>query len=112
MINYFFTLLLLIFTLSSCDPPEERWKYQGDITTLRIDDDGEYHFSTDYDAFHDESHYTIKLERQDIPNPQLYIKQNRCPQGKFCSEGSKEWQYIFIEKKIILQLNSILNKFC
>ena len=64
-----FLVLVFALSISSCDLPEERWVYKGDITTLRLDDDGEYHFSTNTEAYHDESHYRILIERKDVENP-------------------------------------------
>ena len=105
-----FLVLVFALSISSCDLLEERWTYKGDITTLRLDDDGEYHFSTDTEVYHDESHYRILIERKDVENPKLYIKEHRCPDGNICSEGTSEWQEIG-GKKIVLPLNYKIETF-
>lgn len=109
MKNKLFAFALLV-NISSCDLPEERWNYQGDITTLRLDDDGEFHFSTDTEVYHDESHYHVLIARDDIQVPKLYIKQNRYPDGNFFKEGGYEWQNLN-EKKIVLPNNYKIETF-
>ena len=103
-------IVTFILNFTSCDVPEEKWVYHGNITTIRIDDDGEYHFSTDNRLFHDESQYKILIERKDSTNPELYTLYHRCPEGKICSEGTNEWQEIG-KIKIILPNNYKIETF-
>ncbi len=87
-------LLLAIVALSSCDEPERRWIYQGDITTLRIDDDSEYHFSTDNLVESDVPKYMVHISRKDILKPALYLQSERCPKGKICNTCQEDWQLV------------------
>ncbi len=105
-------LIVLTFLLNfnSCDIPEEKWVYQGDITTFRIDDDGEYHFSTDNRTYNDESQYRVTIERKDINKPELYTLHHKCPEGKICSEGTNEWREAY-KIKIILPNNYKIETF-
>lgn len=110
--------LLILFTLlfMSCDPPEHRYSFYGIINNLRIDDDGQYHFDTDYSTYHDVPSREIIIKRDNINKPILYIKEMRCPPGKTCETyGDTVWvsaeRYVGIPYKIILPTNYQIKTF-
>lgn len=84
------SLISLLIILSCNSVKEFRWKPQGEITTIRIDDDSEYHFSTDYNIENDISKYNIQIVRKDTI-PSVFIKQIRCKSG-ICNGSDQDWR--------------------
>lgn len=70
-------LIILIVLFCSCNskPQSKRLQFLGVITSLRIDDDSEYHFSTDYVTESDVDKYQVHIQRENIDKPILYISQ-------------------------------------
>lgn len=93
MRNKLLFLLILPF-LTSCDEPEYKWFEEGEIRTLRIDDDSQYHFSTDDIVESDVSRFEISIERGNYSTPILLRKYQRCPDGKTCNSATNEWRVI------------------
>lgn len=91
--KYFLIAVSVIF-LTSCDEPEYRWKEYGALTSLRIDDDSEYHFSTDNYVVNDMASIWVSIDRGNYQQPKLFLKEKRCPEGKSCSSGGKEWSRV------------------
>lgn len=91
---------LLLLTLFSCGEVEYRYKEVGELTSLRIDDDSEYHFSTDNIVENDIFKDNIYIQRGS-DKPTLYIKQGRCKNG-ICNSHNKEWKNERYSWKIVL----------
>jgi hypothetical protein len=68
-----YIILILSIFLVSCDMGKDtkEYRYSGEITSLRIDDDGEYHFSTDNLVEHDVYKMRVDIERDNTNFPQL-----------------------------------------
>ncbi|WP_312390839.1 hypothetical protein [Chryseobacterium sp.] len=80
----------LFFVLISCSKDiRYRWKIQGALTSLRLDDDGEYHFSTDGTTKHDIHQFDVIIIRQDTI-PTLFYKEWKCGSG-VCNEAPDQW---------------------
>ena len=56
---------------------ESRCRYIGTLNTVRLDDDGEYHFSTNSEAYSDVSDIWVHIERKDIDSPTLCKYESR-----------------------------------
>jgi len=101
MINLLKTILISTVLFTSCDKPERRWRYEGVLTSVRIDDDSEYHFTTDEVSEDDESKIWITIERSNVSKPELWILEERCPDGKTCNE-THEWTDVLSRWKFVL----------
>lgn len=77
----------------------------GELNTIRIDDDAEYHFSTDYIVRKDIASYYVHIERSTKTSvPYLYIEEIRCPTA-FCKGGGRQvWDEDFPNTKYKLLL--------
>lgn len=84
-------LIIATLFLSSCDKPEYKYTEVGTITSLRIDDDGQYHFSTDNTVENDVSKHYVFINRGNYDCPTLILKQERCPEGKTCESTDENW---------------------
>lgn len=87
-------IILSILLLGSCrfDSRETRWKNYGVLNNVSLDDDGEYHFSTDHIVKNDVRSSSVLIERTVESNTAyLYLEEKRCPTGKFCENMSNEW---------------------
>lgn len=95
--------ILIIFCflfLYSCN---EKYSYKfkeiGNINSLRLDDDGEYHFFTDEDTYYDITPYQILIKRKIIKTPKLFYlqeKSNYSSDNKFYDVGFAKHQYLII----------------
>ena len=63
--------ILTIMLLFSCTKPEYRWAYSGKLTSIRVDDDGEYHFTTDNVTEYDVHQFSITIQRNNVIEPEL-----------------------------------------
>lgn len=116
-----FKIILLSLLVGGCsfDKPEYRFKCVGKLNSLRIDDDSEYHFSSDFRAIHDLRSYYLIIERDAIKTPMLYVKEGKCPKGKFCNEYQDYWKEVsefgddfsFIKYKVVLPLDYKIETF-
>ncbi len=91
-INKMKKLLLLLFItviLTSCDQPEYRWVSAGQLTSFRVDDDAEFHFTTDNLTENDVSPYIIVIKRIPGCQPEVFKRQIRCL--GMCNHGNKDW---------------------
>jgi hypothetical protein len=109
-------LLILIISLTSCvyDEPECKYTNYGILTSVRIDDDAEYHFSTDYNAVHDVPTFEVIIERKNADEPYLYIRQCRCPENKSCDMFTNKWDedmHSYNKYKLLLPLNYKIDTF-
>lgn len=92
-------LLLFMFILLSCNEKYEyKYREMGNITSLRIDDDGQYHFSTDKITQCDISQFQILIKRdKKTKYPKLFYlqeKSNYSPEDEFIDVGYSDWQYL------------------
>lgn len=88
-------ILLTIILLQACfDEPDHKWICVGELTSIRVDDDGEYHFTTDYRTIHDEYKFSIIIQRDNIDKPMLYVEQEKCPEGKHCNSAHEDWREV------------------
>ena len=112
----FIKFLLLTLILVSCGPLEFKWTNYGKLNNVRIDDDAEYHFDTDYQVYSDiKSNYVI-IERKNIKEPYFYKKEGRCPYGKSCIDyDDTTWvdaeRLTFIVYKLVLPTNYKIETF-
>lgn len=81
-----------LLILQSCSKDiSYRYVKSGKITSLRIDDDSEYHFSTDNIVKNDIKNSQIIIVRKDTI-PTLFKKQWKCNSG-VCNSATNEWDY-------------------
>ena len=85
MIKSILTTILASLLIGCGELPknETRWFNYGVVTSLRIDDDSEYHFSTDRKAEHDVNNGEVVIIRKDTI-PTLYIRLERCSPDSWC----------------------------
>lgn len=99
-------LICAVLILAGCDKPIIRRTYVGDLTTLRIDDDAEFHFSTDRITENDVYNFQLDIRREDCDRPQLFIYEQLCPDGKTCNEAvSDEWRRDGLQWSVTLPNN-------
>ena len=70
---------------------ESRWVSLGTINSVRLDDDGQYHFSTDLKAYNDVSNFRVYIKRIDSKTGFLYKQEVR----EVCTSGNwsdTEWK--------------------
>lgn len=84
-------LIAIVACLSSCEPPETRWSYYGKITSLRLDDDAEYHFSTDNFATSDVYRDYVQIQREGLSHPEIYIQQEKTRWDEWIINGKEEY---------------------
>jgi hypothetical protein len=105
-------LFAFILLLQACqyEEPEYRWLFMGELTSIRVDDDAQYHFLTDYFAEHDVSANSVAIQRSNILKPILHKQQYRCPEQKRCTKGNQDWLDNY-KYKVILPLNYKIETF-
>ena len=84
-------IIIMAMMFIGCGKPEFRWAYYGEITSFRLDDDSEYHFSTDIVVRSDIQDMRVTIYRKNIKTPILYMREFRCPDGQTCNTAGKEW---------------------
>lgn len=87
-----YILILLTTMLFSCGKELKQLQYEGEITSLRIDDDAEYHFSTDFLTESDVQKYKVVIIRTSTFAPKLYRLYHKCEEGKTCMQANDNWE--------------------
>lgn len=72
------TLVSMLLFACKVAEKEKRWLRCGELNTVRIDDDAEYHFSTDGIVRQDVEPYYVSIERsKKVSIPYLYVEQTK-----------------------------------
>ena len=85
------SVVVFLLLISCSNDISYRYVPTGNLTSLRIDDDSEYHFSTDNFIRNDVKKYNLLIIRKDTI-PTLFRKQYKCNSG-ICNEAPNEWGF-------------------
>lgn len=104
-------LAIILLVANSCsEDVKYRWYHPERLNSFRIDDDSEYHFSTDYNAESDIFKSNVIIIRKDTI-PTVYYQQFKCGSGD-CFKTPKEWtDKPYGSYKIVIPENYVIETF-